>query len=224
MKKITQIIGLLVMMIMSSSSFAQMINWAHQVPDSKHMLTASAGAEYGMVYGLGYGHQVHQGTLPIIANLDVSAPAGGHLVDDFKVRIGGQIRWIELGHFGLSTQLYGIFRRMENEYARILNFGSDFSGTIGYYRNKWYVSGVFGFDKAIVSDFKHSQAYRDQFPGVVDGWYEPTTGGNFYYGLEAGYSIGHCDLFVKAGKLAAQDWSTTPLLPYFGKIGVTVRL
>lgn len=224
MKNIFQLILLLSFILCAGHSYSQSLNWANTDTIGRHSLSGNFGAEYGMVYGLGYGYRVTKGSLPIIAGLDVSVPSGNHLVDDFKVRVGGQVRLLEVGHFNLSTQLYGVFRRMENDFARILNFGSDFAATAGYYKSRWYISGMFGFDKAIVSEFKHTQAYRDQFPGVVDGWYEPTTGGNFYYGLEAGYTIGTCDLFVKAGKQVTQDWKTEPLIPYFGKLGVTVHL
>jgi hypothetical protein len=43
----------------------------------------------------------------------------------------------------------------------ILNFASDFSGLIRYYKAKWFVAGEAGFDKAIVSHYKHSKNYRD---------------------------------------------------------------
>lgn len=202
----------------------QQINWGSLHPQDKHIINASLGAEYGVVYGLAYGYQIKNNVFPMIAGLEVSVPSGEHLLDDFKTKIGGRIRLVEVGHIGLSTSLYGVFRRTENEFVRLLNFGSDFSGAIGYYRSKWFVSGEFGFDKAIVTEYKHKEAYLDQFPGVVDGWYEPTTGGNFYYGLEAGYSFSSWDLFVKAGQLVTQTWKTSPLLPYYGKVGVTVHL
>lgn len=224
MKSILPILIFVAFFMGLHNTHGQSLNWARLDSTDRHMFGANVGAEYGIVYGLSYGYKITQGSIPVIAGLDVSAPSGQNLVDDFKVRAGGQIRWIQAGHFQLTTQLYGVFRRTENDYVRKLNFGSDFAGVVGYYRNNWYVSGLFGFDKAIVSEFKHKPAYTDQFPGAVDGWYEPTTGGNFYYGLEAGYSFKECDLYVKAGNLAAQDWKTKPLLPYFGKVGVTVHL
>ena len=39
----------------------------------------------------------------------------------------------------------------------LLNFGSDMSGIIGYYRAHFFVAGEAGFDKAIVTHFKHSE-------------------------------------------------------------------
>lgn len=224
MKSILPIFIFSALMLCVLHTNGQSLNWTRLDSTHRHFIGANAGAEYGMVYGLSYGYKITQGSIPVIAGLDVSAPSGKNLIDDFKVRAGGQIRWIKAGNFQLTTQLYGVFRRTENDYVRILNFGSDFAGVIGYYRTKWYVSGMFGFDKAIVSEFKHKPAYLDQFPGAVDGWYEPTTGGNFYYGLEAGYSFKGCDLYVKAGQLVTQDWKTSPLLPYYGKVGVTVHL
>ena len=61
----------------------------------------------------------------------------------------------------------------------LANFGSDLSSTIGYYKPKWFVATEVGFDKAIVTHFKHSDLFKEHFPDVKDGWYEPATGGNF---------------------------------------------
>jgi hypothetical protein len=38
----------------------------------------------------------------------------------------------------------------------ILNFGSELKGVIGLYKNRWFVAGELGFDKAIVSKFSHT--------------------------------------------------------------------
>jgi hypothetical protein len=106
----------------------------------------------------------------------------------------------------------------------MLNFGSDLSGNIGYYRSKWFIAGEVGFDKAIITNFKHSKVYRDQYPGVADGWYEPATGGNFYYGLQAGFSFKNQDIYMKAGKLLRQDFKTTPFIPFYFQLGYNIKI
>ena len=110
-----------------------------------------------------------------------------------------------------------------NDFVRLVNFGSDMSGIVGYYRPKWFVAGEFGFDKAIVTHFRHSKAYKDQYPGVVDGWYEPATGGNLYYGLQAGFSFRKQDIFLRAGKILTQDYKTTPMVPIYGQLGYNIK-
>jgi hypothetical protein len=80
-----------------------------------------------------------------------------------------------------------------------------------------------GFDKAIVTHFKHSQLYHEMYPGIFDGWYETANGGNFYYGLQAGTSFGRSDITLRAGKVLTQDFKTAPLVPFFGQLGYTVK-
>lgn len=94
----------------------------------------------------------------------------------------------------------------------------------GYYQKKWYVSGEAGFDKAIVTHFKHSDLYKQNFPSVQDGWYQPATGGNFYYGLQTGVSFKRNDIYLKAGKILTQDFSTAPLVPFHLEIGYNIWL
>jgi hypothetical protein len=120
--------------------------------------------------------------------------------------------------------LQGIFRRFENSYARLINFGAAISTKVGYYKQHWFVAADAGFDKAIVTHFKHSNLYKENFPGVKDGWYEPSTGGNFYYGLQTGYSTKRADIYLRAGKLIEQDFQTDPMLPFYAELGLSFKI
>lgn len=215
---IIPVIGLL-----TGSLNAQTLNWASLQEEHKHILNANFGAEYGLVYGLGYGHHVKTRLFDIVPNVEYSFPSGNKIFDDFKTKIGAQIRWAEFHQFRFSTKIHGVFRRLQNDFARLANFGSDMSGVVGYYRPKWFAAGEVGFDKAIVTNFKHSDAYKEQYPGVVNGWYEPSTGGNFYYGLQAGFSFRKHDIYLRAGKILTQDFKTKPLLPFYGQLGYNIK-
>ena len=223
MKKYKENILITVMVLFISSVNAQTINWAGLKAEDKHILSASFGLNYGVIYGLGYGHQFKTRLFPIIAELEYSVPSGINILSDFKTKIGGQIRWIDYHGFQFSTKIHGVFRRYENDFNRLLNFGSDMSGIAGYYRPHFFVAGEAGFDKAIVTHFKHSEEYKDQYQGVVDGWYEPATGGNFYYGLQAGFSLWNQDIWLRAGKILTQDFKTTPMIPIYGQVGLNIK-
>jgi hypothetical protein len=80
------------------------------------------------------------------------------------------------------------------------------------------------FDKAIVTNFKHSAKYKDIYPGVVDGWYEPATGGIFYYGIQAGYSMTKHDVYLRGGNVLNQDFKTKPFTPFYAEIGYNYKL
>ncbi len=98
------------------------------------------------------------------------------------------------------------------------------TGVIGYYKPKWFVAGEVGFDKAIVTHFKHSENFINDFPNTQDGWYEPSTGGNFHYGIQTGYSFKNSDLTLTIGNFITQDFKTTPLIPYYFKLGYNYRI
>ena len=202
---------------------AQTINWGSFDSNDKHILNANAGLEYGAVFGVGYGYQIQNKLFPAFANVEYSFASGGNIFDDIKTKAGVQVSWVEIHHFQFSTRLHGVMRRYENDNVRLVNFGSDLTGVIGYYRSTWFIAGEAGFDKAIITHFKHSETYLEQYPGAVDGWYGPTTGGNFYYGVQGGYSFGQSDVYVKAGKLLTQDFRTAPTLPIYGQVGYNVK-
>ncbi len=80
-----------------------------------------------------------------------------------------------------------------------------------------------GFDKAIVTHFKPSNVYKQIYPGVQDGWYEPATGGNFNFGLLGGYSFRRSDISLKGGLLTIQSFSKLQL-PFYAQLGYTIKL
>ena len=219
MKKI--IFFLLILIASNAKSITP--NWSRLENTNRHLLEARFSWDYGVTYGIAYGYHFNL-HFPMIANIEYSFPSGSKIFDDFKTKYGVQTCWINQGRFRASTNLQGVFRRYENNFVRLVDFGSDFSGTAGYYRNKWFVAGEAGFDKAISTNFKHSKSYRDQYPGVVDGWYEPATGGNFYYGLTTGYSFDKGDLSLKLGKVISQDFKVTPLIPFYLQLGYSLKL
>ncbi|MBA4851014.1 hypothetical protein [Emticicia sp. BO119] len=208
--------------ITMSFCHAQTINWASLQREQRHITSLNTGLDYGVTFGLAYHCQLKT-TLPIVVGAEYSIPSGKNLVDDFKTKVGGTIRWISIGDFQFSTKVEGVFRRYENNYVRLNNFGSDLSGIIGYYRPKWFLAGEVGFDKAIVTHFKHTDLMKENF-AAKDGWYNPATGGNLYYGVQSGLSWRSHDLTLKAGRIVSQDFKTKPLLPLYVQFGYNLKI
>ena len=219
MKTLIKILIISGLIISAGQVNSQTVNWAGLNDGNKHIINANIGYEYGLIYGLGYGYHFKTRLFPFITSIEYSAPAGNNVFDDFKTEIGVQIRWVELSNFQFSTKVNGVFRSFENDFASLLNFGSNMAGIIGYYRSRWFASCEIGFDKAIVTHFKHSQVYRDLNPIVANGWFEPSTGGNFYYGLQTGFSFRKSDISLRIGKILTQDFKTTPMIPFYVQIG-----
>lgn len=208
--------------IQGTSAEGQTLNWFSLRQEQRNILTINGGYDYAFAYGIGYGRQLKT-KLPTVINADFTQPAGEELFDDFKTKIGAQVLVHRINHVHFIVKVQGVFRRYHNEYVRLLNFGSDMSGVIGYYRSHWFAAGEFGFDKAIVTHFKHSDLYRADFPSVKDGWYKPATGGNFYFGLQAGYSFGRNDITLKMGRVVQEDFQTNPTIPFYLQIGFNRR-
>lgn len=206
------------------SSFSQNINWASLKEEQKHILHINTGWDYGLVYGAGYSYHLPS-KLPVLLNASYSFPSGGKVFDDFKIKAGGQLAFYQVKNFKFSGSVHALYRRYENPLVRLQNVGAEISTVIGYYKPKWFASGEIGFDKAIVTHFKHSESFRDNvYAGVQDGWYKPTTGGNFNYGIQIGYSLPKIDLMFKIGKVVTQDFKTTPLIPYYTQLYVVYKI
>lgn len=195
------------------------INWRSlQEP---HLIQVNTGVENGFVIGVGYGYK-----LPVKQNMlftaDYSFPTGSTLFDDFKSRLSLQSEMVRWKNWSLTLKAAAIFRRYENRFATLSNFGSEFSALAGYAKPKWQLMGEFGFDKAISTHVHNSSLLKSYYPDIQDGWYVPT-GGYFFYGLQAGYTFGRQDIFLRAGQMAAQDFQTLISLPLYLKIGINHR-
>ncbi len=211
------------LLILSIKSYSQTINWNKLQKSDRHILSVNAGIDYSLTAGLGYSYQLKTKT-PIILNVEFAVPFGKNLLDDYKSKIGATIRLAHAGDFNFAAKINGIFRRYENDYVRLINFGSEIALNGGYYQKNWFLAGEAGFDKAIVTNFKHTAAYKEVFPAVVDGWYEPSTGGNVYFGLQSGLSMKHSDLTLRIGKVINQDFKSKPNLPFYALIGYAIKI
>ena len=208
--------------LIALNSFSQNINWSNLMNEQKHIISLNVGLLYGTTIGVGYGYKLDT-KFPVMLNAEFSTTFGDNIFDDFKTKIGAQAEVFKMGGFSTTLKAYGVFRRFENDNARLLNFGSELSAVSGYYKPNWYVAGEFGFDKAIVTHIKHSAVLKNYSPGIKSGWFIPT-GGNFFYGIQSGFSFGRNDLNLKVGSLITQDFKTAPNLPYYFEIGINRKL
>ena len=193
------------------------------IDSTKHIFHLGVGLDYSFSYALGYTRKLNSKT-PIIIHANFSIPAGENLLDDFKTKIGGQFVLINQSRLKASLALSGIYRTYKSPLVTLQNFGSEAKGVIGYYRPKWFIAGELGFDKAIVTHFKHSALFKETiYQDVKDGWYEPSTGGNLSYGLQTGYSFKKSDLTLNIGKITTENIETTPLFPIYLMFGYNFR-
>jgi hypothetical protein len=221
MKKVQSAIIILTILMISKTSSAQQINWRNLNDHKPHIVNVNLGLEYSTAIGIGYGQKLKT-TMPLVLNIEYSSPFGNNIFDDFKTKFGGQAEVLHMDNFSVSVKVYGIFRRYENDLARLVDFGSEFSTNFGYYKTNWYVAGDVGFDKAIATHIKNSEEMKTIYPDVRDGWYVPT-GGNFNFGIVSGYSFTSNDLYLKVGIYAAQDLKSTPAVPNYIQIGYNRR-
>jgi hypothetical protein len=223
MKTIITFLLTIISICYSKEVRSQNVNWESLKIEQKHILTVNIGWDYGLVYSAGYAYKLKTKT-PILIQASQSFPSGKNTLDDFKTKAGAQIRLYTINHIHLSTNINAVFRKFENPLVGFANFGSDISAIAGYYKPKYFVASEFGFDKAIVTHFKHSSAYKNIYPGAQDGWYEPASGGNFYYGIQTGRSFKRSEINLRLGKVLTQDFKTTPLIPYYAQLGYNFKI
>lgn len=162
----------------------------------------AVGFDPAMVTTVGYSRTVPFLGRRIQLSGDAGVGAAGLELSDFRVRVqahGSIVHWRSL-HFTGSVTF--ITRGTENSIYRGLNFGSDFTGTVGIYRPRWFAAAEVGFDKAVITHITHTDWYRQHiFPDAKDGWYL-NAGGTFHYGVISGITLGRFEL---AGRFGGQQ-------------------
>ncbi|HUI29412.1 MAG TPA: hypothetical protein VLX91_04275 [Candidatus Acidoferrales bacterium] len=204
-------------------SYSQQYNWHELSGKTNHVVSLSYGLDYGMTTCLGYGYSSSVAGLPLVLAVDYSFPSGNKLFDDFKVHTGFHICSPTFDNFRAIGKLCADFRRLESDYTRQFNFGSDASLVAGYFPSSFFVAAEFGFDKAIVSYIKHKEMYLEIYPEAKSGWYIPM-GGNYYYGLQTGYSFGRLSFILRVGQTKAETNFDENFLPYYLTLGVNFRI
>lgn len=203
-------------------SFAQNINWSSINDHQQNFTYLNFGYNFGLTTQIGYGKKLNS-FRPIVWTADYSFPKGENLVDDFKVRLGGQISIAELNNFVLSAKIYGNFRRHQTRLVRMVSFGSEMSAIMGYYKPTWHVAGEFGFDKSIITELQHSEEMQNNFPEITNGWFIPS-GGHFYYGIQGSKTIGnHFELSLRLGATNAESNDEDALLPVYTQFGLIYK-
>lgn len=213
---------LLVAAALAEAAYSQNINWRSLREDQRNILQFTMGYDFGATAQLGY-NRAFTLIRPVVVGVDFSVPMGDVLVDDFKARIGGQVEVVDVGGFSLTAKISSPFRRYQTQMVRIVSFGADLGLVAGYYRSTWYAAGEFGFDKSVATYLKNSDVMKAYYPAIRDGWYVPT-GGNFYYGIQGGKTIGDTfEVSLRLGATYAQFDDENAVLPYYAQLGLGMR-
>jgi hypothetical protein len=212
------ILGVLLLSTLVARDAAAQWNVARFGTDRDRVYT-TFGLDPALVTSLGYGHVV-----PLIGHdfqlaVDAGVVAARMDARDFRARLGTQTSLVRWGSLHVTGSAAFITRGTDNSIYRGLNFGSDFTGTLGAYRHGWFAAGEFGFDKAIVTHVTHSDWYLTYFyPDAKDGWYIDA-GGTFHYGLACGLELGRAEVAGRFGWRRSEDFNDIAP-PMYASVGV----
>ena len=205
-----------------SCSYGQNINWSAINKSQKNLAYLNLGYDFGVTSQIGYGHKI-KFFKPLLLTADYSFPMGKDLVDDFKIRLGAQVSIYKINNFVVSAKVYCVFRRHETEFVRMASFGSETALIIGYYKQKWHIAGEFGLDKSAITHLKHSDAMRENFPSISNGWFSHT-GGHFFYGIQSSKTIEKkFEISIRIGGISPQIKDAPPLLPFYAQLGLLYK-
>tara|TARA_B100000683_G_C12447588_1_gene538744 strand:- start:702 stop:1358 length:657 start_codon:yes stop_codon:yes gene_type:complete len=206
---------ILISLFILTGAQAQNINWNHNTYGN-HFISLGASYDYGAIVYASYYKSLNK--LPFLLGGEISMPMGHELMDDFKVKLGGQYLFVDGEYIKVAGTAKGIIRRYENDYVRSWGFGAEFGVMAGYYRDKWHVGYEINFDKSVTTHLKHTDKMKEVYPDIQDGWILPA-GGNWEFGVYAGCNLGkNLTLSFRSGATNAQKKDEDALLPIYTKI------
>ncbi len=201
---------------------AQTVNWSRMEPVTHHARIYS-GLDYGLVYGLNYGRVIKAKSIVWMPFVDASLPMGNQGLDDYRLSVGTLAKVFDYKNWIASLDVSIVGRQNRNPFVRMNGLGSESGIHLGYYKEKWFVNIQFSTDNSYLTYFKHTEAYKGNFPDAKDAWYQ-NTANNQYFGLNAGYSFKKVDITLSSGLRQTDGLKTKLSLPMSLKLGVNYRL
>lgn len=218
MSRISSItLGILLSVVVTGEAWAQW-NVARFGTD-RNRVYSTFGLDPALVASVGYGRVASLFGHDFQFTGDAGLAAARLDTRDFRARLSTQTSMIHWRSLHLTGSATFITRGTENSIYRALNFGADFTGTLGVYRHGWYAAGEFGFDKAIITHLTHSDWYRTHYyPDARDGWYLDA-GGIFHYGVTAGIALGRTEVGARFGWRQTENFKEVSP-PVYGSLGL----
>lgn len=218
---ISKLLILSLALVAISKSTAQTNNWS-RLDSEKNQARIYGGIDYSFTYGFQYGRTIKSKNMVWMPNLDFSVPFGGNLVDDFKLKMGTSTMFFQHKSWRASTDFSIINRQFRNPFVRLHGLGFDCGIHFGYYKPKWFININFSTDNSILTHIKHSDAYKGNYSGAVNGWYQ-NTASNQLFGFNTGYSLKKLDFTLSSGLLWTEKFKSKPSVPFNAKLGIHYR-
>ena len=139
----------------------------------------------------------------------------------YRVTIGSRIAFFNSERWNILNRFSIINKGTDNPVysGNLFSIEDGFIG--GYFSNKWYAAGEFGYEKFLLTHIKHTDWYRDYVhTNAKDGWYS-STGGNFSFGLQGGYLFRDIiELTLRLGMYKTEAFNDPAGVPFYTNIGV----
>ncbi|RIW13340.1 hypothetical protein D0X99_16315 [Algoriphagus lacus] len=208
----------LIILIISFSGNAQNYNWA-KLDSVNNLARIYTGLDHSFAFGLHYGRILNGKKVIWAPFADVSFPSGDPVGDDYNFKIGTLARLFQFEDWKFSFNVSIVNRQNSNPFVKMQSLGSESGFQFGYYKLKWYANLNFSVGSSIVTNFQHTEAYKGNFSGAKDGWYENASNSQLF-SVNTGYSLRKMDATLSLGLLRTEEFKSSPSLPYYIKIGL----
>jgi hypothetical protein len=208
--------------LVAGTAGAQDVNLARLGDGAPNRISIRTGAEYGLVAGVAYAHEVPVLGRTLLLGADAAMPWAGLDASDWRIRATALLPVVDGERWKLAATLAPTLRETTNDVARMTGLGVDVGALGGWYAPRWYAALEAGLDAGLTTHVASSDRYRQiVYAGARDGWYG-MPGGNLRVGLQAGLSFSRFELALRVGRLRSVD-GDGPAFPMYGTLAWTTR-
>ena len=204
-----------------SNNKAQVYNW-HRISSSSSIGSVYVGLNYGLIYGLHYGRIITSKKATYILFIDISLPTGNKVIDDYKVKLGTSVQFLNRNNWVLSSDVSFFNQKIQQSFVKMQSIGLESGLQFGFFKEKWFLNVKISNAYSLATHLKHSEAYRENYSTAVNGWYQ-NSANNISLGINTGYSFKNIDITLSPGIIKTNGFKSSPLLPFFATTNLNYR-
>ena len=220
MKPKKSIVNIAILVLGTMSLHAQAMS---PIPAGSQVAYLSIGLDPAVLITCGYARGIGIVNRDVMVSAELAVPVVKLDLRDYRLKVGWQTRLIQYKGWDVSTEASFILKGTENWMHSATSIGADITAILGRYGKRWFWASEFGLDKALATKITATDRYRQYYyTDFKDGWYG-NPGGNWHYGLRAGFIRARTEISLRAGLQKTQRFND-PVNPFFGVLGLSYHL
>ena len=155
---------------------------------------------------------------------DITLPIFLFDLKHYRVEMASRIPFFNSESWNILNRFSLINKGTDNGLYYGNNISIEQGFLMGYFGKSWFIAADISYEKFLVTYIEHTALYRNLvYSDAKNGWYS-STGGNFNFGLQTGYSFSKTiEATIRCGLYQTEDFNNPVGVPFFANLGLNYR-